>query len=241
MNLKVDNFLAHYGVKGMKWGVRRDDEEIRIEKGTTLKNISVGGARESSDATYVSYTDKDNLNYRGNYSVFMKSIHGPGVQLYDNTYKLNAELVSPSKQKRVEEFKSLYTDDPAGVARSIARVESILAVHRGMKITKMNSFEAKRQKEIVKKGREALSEADYLNFSTSLVNKNANPMREAYFDRLKKQGYNSLVDDNDLGNRGAKSQEPLIVIDPAAISRMSSVKLSDNDIRLALSEYRAHN
>lgn len=41
---ELENFLAHYGVKGMKWGVRRDEATLRRLTGQRVK--AGGGTRE---------------------------------------------------------------------------------------------------------------------------------------------------------------------------------------------------
>lgn len=42
----VDNFLAHYGVKGMKWGVRRSDAELARASGGRKSTSSEGGSEK---------------------------------------------------------------------------------------------------------------------------------------------------------------------------------------------------
>jgi hypothetical protein len=49
----TDEFLAHFGVKGMRWGVRRENRINRLErvgsgKGSTLDNIRVASGELSS-------------------------------------------------------------------------------------------------------------------------------------------------------------------------------------------------
>lgn len=50
-------------------------------------------------------------------------------------------------------------------------------------------------------------------------------LRDAYFDSLKKQGYNAIVDDADVG-RGVDSDSPLIIFDrQRTLSRPEITKL----------------
>lgn len=55
-NLRVNNFLAHYGVKGMKWGVRKRDDDSRATnksmpysgpKGGTTNDLAAVNTREN--------------------------------------------------------------------------------------------------------------------------------------------------------------------------------------------------
>lgn len=38
--VRSDNFLCHYGVKGMKWGVRRSKEELKYNRSSIEASIS---------------------------------------------------------------------------------------------------------------------------------------------------------------------------------------------------------
>ena len=71
------DYLAHHGVKGMKWGVRKKSYSSsykyrtkRFKQGYNFQNITKDNrARKLSNnaALYVSYTPKDNKTYRNMY------------------------------------------------------------------------------------------------------------------------------------------------------------------------------
>lgn len=47
-----DSFISHYGIKGMKWGVRRTDAQLARERGAKTdegENIKVPGSTKSGD------------------------------------------------------------------------------------------------------------------------------------------------------------------------------------------------
>lgn len=51
----VEDFLAHYGVKGMRWGIRRDRETTKVRAsqspGRKVKATGGDGQKASADAT----------------------------------------------------------------------------------------------------------------------------------------------------------------------------------------------
>lgn len=98
--MEVDDFLAHYGVKGMKWGVRKQrastpvvsrssprdlkpnsDGSIDIPRGAHIQRV-VNGKRLLSKAgldigethTYASFTKGDNLRYESNFGIISKGV-----------------------------------------------------------------------------------------------------------------------------------------------------------------------
>ena len=71
--------LYHYGVLGMKWGVRKSrykssyDSDIVLKKGSSIQNISGGKARylNNTNVLYVAHTKKDRLRYKDGYDAIL--------------------------------------------------------------------------------------------------------------------------------------------------------------------------
>lgn len=82
--INYDDYLAHYGVKGMKWGVRKSDEEIakaksdRAEKKTARQEKRA--VKHDELAAKSEETLKD-LKANGVNSEYAKSNHGLGLKL----------------------------------------------------------------------------------------------------------------------------------------------------------------
>lgn len=62
-----DNYLSHYGVKGMKWGVRKLDEQngnLYLKKGTVVKRIATDTQdRTHNNRKYVSINQDDHSKW----------------------------------------------------------------------------------------------------------------------------------------------------------------------------------
>lgn len=80
-------YLEHYGVKGMKWGIRKQKDAINsnrrtIKSGTELQTITEGQYQNGKrNRLYTSYTDYDKSMYvdlMGNYMYNQKG--------YKNTF-----------------------------------------------------------------------------------------------------------------------------------------------------------
>lgn len=91
MNLTEYDYLCHYGVLGMKWGIRRyqnydgtltnagrrhygggdeRDADMVLKKGTTLQTLSVDPDRtKNSEFFYSAYTDNDKRYYKAMFSL----------------------------------------------------------------------------------------------------------------------------------------------------------------------------
>lgn len=134
-----DDYLKHYGVLGMKWGVRHIkpstpritkykrgeskigwDQDMQIKKGTKMYRISAN-KNDTGGMRYVTVDQNDRNFYKGTWGQAMRTAAGTaekGKNLYEHVYKATKDLKLPSAEKRqkmaydisnTEEFKKEYS------------------------------------------------------------------------------------------------------------------------------------
>ena len=100
--------LMHYGVLGMKWGVRRTPEQLgrkRIKAGTNMYRVSVSKDGISGNGpTYVTYLKVDRDKYKGTLNYRIKDWQGSDGKTYEHKMKLTKDLNIPSL-KEVREIE----------------------------------------------------------------------------------------------------------------------------------------
>lgn len=202
-------YLAHYGVKGMKWGVRkyrnkdgtyasldkhRRRGDIVIDKGADVHRIVpkswLENEKKYSGHAYASYKKEDTQRYRDFAKMF-----GDGDNYVDMTFKAKDLIVSPSRKKRVDEFVKLVDSDPEFRKSLIKNTRNPLVFVPKRKIKDLKN----------PKNRDAV----YEKFAYLLVSKR--DLRDPYFKRLESQGYSMILDDADI--KAGISKAPVIIFD----------------------------
>lgn len=64
MTTDLDNALAHYGIKGMKWGVRRDDRQLLRARGDISEDYIVSRKNKKKPIPQLSNAQLKALNER---------------------------------------------------------------------------------------------------------------------------------------------------------------------------------
>lgn len=236
-----NNYLAHYGVKGMKWGVRKKyyksymDNDRTLKKGFEVQNISANKPRDVSknNPTYTSHTTRDNNSYAGNYAYSMALM---GNKAYKNSLVLTKDVKIPSQKKAVETFMDMYDKDPVGVSQSIGRAYAELTWFNN--VSKIRNFNAERvAKKFSKKGRNWVESKGYLLFNQSMMSTKETAARDKYYDMLRKKGYSAISDINDVQS-GNGADDPIIFINPKnTLKNVKSRQLTMDDIEIASARY----
>lgn len=236
------DYLMHYGVKGMRWGVRKKyynessmNSDRIIKKGSEYGNISFGKKRslDSSNSVYV-YGHKDKNTYEGAYAsdVIRNTIDGSPIK---NTLRVNKDIKVASQKHAVDTFVEMYNKDPKGMSRSIARAHAEIDTFN--KIDRIRNYKARKiEKKFSKKGEDWLRTKGYEAFNQGLMSSKETKARDTYYEMLRKKGYGAILDVNDV-NSGS-SKDPLIFIN--AKSDLTNVKhrqLNADEIELANARY----
>lgn len=253
IELSTESYIKHFGVKGMKWGVRNDDSvsgsnppkripnrQIKYEARALKKGASKEEAAEIArkkvirdrvligaavvvglGVTAYIVNDKVQKDFR--------SIDLPANTLVNHIHKLGDDVdidrrlyVTTGKKDGVK-YSGIY----AKALRKRATSQGLEAPEiRKLALRTTERIKAPSNREAAKLYNEWRFSSssnrlslppDYREFNALLVrsgNKNQSPGRgfdQAWYDILKKKGYNAILDTNDQHDSGYNTRAPLIL------------------------------
>lgn len=250
-----DGELYHHGIKGMKWGIRRfqnrdgtltaagrkryDDDRNVIKKGTAFDRISTAQEKKANKGrTYVTYTDEDHDYYKENMTKYRRSLSGEGTKIYDVTYKNMRDIVYPSHKKQVDEFVKLYSKNKKMVADQVSMenasryLESVYGIKFSKKDVEKTDIYKALKDEMLSYDEKQLRSEGYNQFIKTYSDL---PVSKIYQKNLTRQGYNAIMDDNDIMNNTMDTINPknsLIVFSGRKyLESIGFKELSDKDYK----------
>lgn len=214
-------------------------QALVIKKGTTFKRTSLNEQESENKRLYVALSkSKVDMDYYGKeWGNFLRKItNNPNAKVYQNTYKVNTELIAPSLEQRkaaaqaiVNADKKIKTEFGKEFARSQLRLASGNLKDLSVKEL-LNSVPTERKQEYktfyenVKKNIIKAEKLDLMNDDTFRNFTSTIPTSEklmgSYITELKKQGFTAVFDDN------ANSVAPFIVFDSSMLTQTKSKEIN---------------
>lgn len=224
----ISNELKHYGIKGMRWGVRRKKEQLDriskraytteetpdkfiIKKGSKLHRVTSTPTLEKKGFAYVSFTDEDVMGYRKEITKWYNL--DTDIQTYDMTFKVKEDLILPKTKAQVEAFIDLYKNE------KISDTNIAYLYANNSSKDKLIGKPARLQKKLVDEGLPENLATRYALFSMSLYQNPTN--RNILFEELRKRGYNAVEDVEDSFSHRTK---PIIVFDREKTLQIQTIK-----------------
>jgi len=229
--------LVHFGVLGMKWGVRnnsstpptlnvkakgvtvRSDGSITIEKGASLQRLirSDGKSAPLKNMTYASMLEHDNTRY-------IKTLGGKGIfgGGRDQILSLQAtkKITAPSKDEATRMLSDMMVNNSEFRKRNTLLMGGPIS--------------AKELKQIKDDPGGRTAQAWYHMTNMKLaIDAKMDPdvpfVQSAFRNRLAAKGYNALRDENDVS--GLKMKSPIVIFSPENSLRVTSLTDITDELR----------
>lgn len=197
-----------------------------ISKNTELHRIMGLGEKEQvriGERQYVSYKKLDNMKYRGfmgeqqltkakNINNQLKGRYIGEQKVYDFTIKAKQDLKVASEKRAADTLSQLFKNDSNFRDSYVKSLDDFQE-----RFLRGKKFPVKHQQTVdaIRKGKPVNEKKAYDLFNFLLINNsdNAKNAQNAFYDSLKKQGMNAIVDTNDKKHSFTKAIAPIITFD----------------------------
>lgn len=152
---EYDNSLAHYGVMGMKWGVRRGKGQqatrssARKIKKADRKISTLGSVKRINESTYKEMNKESKEIYTGKKAKKLNRSLAANKALYDTTKVVNNYNIAKQNVKKDKSYKNSPEYQKAKSAYSKQRTQQMIygpVGHQRIETLKNDGYTAKRAK-----------------------------------------------------------------------------------------------
>lgn len=253
----VEAFLAHQGVKGMRWGVRKERNEIvrsynKAQTEFERRHDEHGSWTKVSEAKYSQLSDEDfvvgrdavlkrttrNLEGDAKNKVLYLSTNEADAKIYRGIFPAQFMGLGSGYKGYYETAYDATTQLKSPSPKK--RIEGYIELMDSREL-KLANGETVTGREYLKRSGlgdavDQLSSKELgLTFYGQFLRQQGNPnepLTTAYFDKMSKQGYTALIDDH---NQGTFSKTPIIVLEPYKNVKIKEIKqLTEQDVHDAI-------
>lgn len=189
-----------------------------IKSGTTIQRITQNPNESLDRAFYAAHDKTDKIKYRGK----MAGVHFMGQNVHKVDLKANSDVKVAGRKKAEEVFADLYKNDNDFRERFQKSNRRMLNLD-GLDIHKVADGTMSDKQ---------LKKAGYDAFNRGLVNhdEDGTAIAKKFYDRLKSQGYDAIVDINDKKYSGYSAKKPVIIFNKGEKISVANVEKMTHDV-----------